>query len=994
MASPQSASLLLPTPFVGRQKELLALRDCIAASPLTLLHGASGIGKSSLLAAMLRASPIAHVVCAVAPGQSADAVLSRVCRHIGTGRYGLSAKMQSEELLIVIEAAHRLPAGALEAIIEQLAPDPTWMGRVVIAARDASPRADMPRYVASMQLGAMPREEAQAAWQAWLERHKTAAAPTIREAFATAYAAALGMPERLRLALGELLCDKPRHQLHALTGPERTVLAALATWREPMTMATLGALVAPLGAFDVLCALDRYQWIDIDERGSVAIPDRFGEMLLADLPADLLDATSARVVAQLAAEDTADMCAPFDAVERLRERTVLRLRQGEIDQAIADVTHHAGAILTLGASVELDEIISAIGQATAPVLRATKLDIAVREGRIGEAGAMLELLGDASQISLPLRASVEIARGNLAAAYALIAAAWHDESWRNSPQGARSWRLLRRLSRLGSPVALPAPTSQAPLVAALLETTNAEDAMALGDFSAARHHVTRARGALAIMQGPGEDGGALGFELDCLYARCLLGEGLLLEAAEETARIDGDQRLLHYADARLTVLTLRAVLARGRGDTDAAVGLLREVSRARRRHGDELGAMLSDGELADTYLLRGELTQAVELGRSLGMRQLGDLGQVCQTMAHAIIGRVLRLEWRLAEAQIRLQAAVATRLLPFGMRRRAERWLADTNARLAGTPTSASPADDISDWIARADHLMTLGNNTEAFALATRAATESERRGAKALCAKSFAVLARILFLRADTVQAEAAASRAVRDAAATGVVQARCHGLFVLASTRRDAGDTKTAMTYARDAFELAGSVGLVVERLVGHAAYESLAGSPIALSPETTFAITMSTEALSAARSFAAQLGLGRQNAVEVINARGERTHLAAAGPDMLRYRERALVVDGTRDEVWIGGELIADLRRRSLLKKLLFLFCDRPGTPISKEEIVRFVWEVDYHPLRHDAAIFTNIMRLRKLLGETGPKWLRGDETGYTFTPPDDYLFVSRG
>ena len=89
--------------------------------------------------------------------------------------------------------------------------------------------------------------------------------------------------------------------------------------------------------------------------------------------------------------------------------------------------------------------------------------------------------------------------------------------------------------------------------------------------------------------------------------------------------------------------------------------------------------------------------------------------------------------------------------------------------------------------------------------------------------------------------------------------------------------------------------------------------------------------------------------------------------------------------------NGEDVADLRRRSLLKRLLFLFAAKPNYVFSKDEIVEQVWEVEYHPLRHDAALFTNIMRIRRLLGEDGIELIQVSEQGYSLVPPKDFLYV---
>ena len=65
----------------------------------------------------------------------------------------------------------------------------------------------------------------------------------------------------------------------------------------------------------------------------------------------------------------------------------------------------------------------------------------------------------------------------------------------------------------------------------------------------------------------------------------------------------------------------------------------------------------------------------------------------------------------------------------------------------------------------------------------------------------------------------------------------------------------------------------------------------------------------------------------------------------------------------------------------------------TRMSEEEIVERIWGVEYHPLHHDAALFTNVMRLRRLLGPGGPDILRVGEGGYLLVPPHDFLFIER-
>ena len=96
---------------------------------------------------------------------------------------------------------------------------------------------------------------------------------------------------------------------------------------------------------------------------------------------------------------------------------------------------------------------------------------------------------------------------------------------------------------------------------------------------------------------------------------------------------------------------------------------------------------------------------------------------------------------------------------------------------------------------------------------------------------------------------------------------------------------------------------------------------------------------------------LGLTTARPYRVVGAGGEESFVADASPGVLRMDERNLAVDSVREVIIRDGAQIADLRRRSLLKRLLFLFASSPGKTFAKEEIVETVWNVEYHPLRHD-------------------------------------------
>jgi hypothetical protein len=252
-------------------------------------------------------------------------------------------------------------------------------------------------------------------------------------------------------------------------------------------------------------------------------------------------------------------------------------------------------------------------------------------------------------------------------------------------------------------------------------------------------------------------------------------------------------------------------------------------------------------------------------------------------------------------------------------------------------------------------------------------------------------IVARLELARGDRTNARAAATRAAREAASAGVVRVRVQALLALSALARDDDDASAAVAYARDAAELALAAGLPVERLVAYAALDSIAGNEAVADPSAPSAATMPATAIEGAARLLTDLGLTAQRPFRVIDCEGVTSDVADANPEVLRLPSRALAVDGVREVIWRHGQELADLRRRSLLKRLLFLFASAPGKVFSKESIVQAVWNVEYHPLRHDAALFTNIMRIRRLLGEDGSEIIRVTEDGYRFVPPRDFIFV---
>ncbi len=118
-----------------------------------------------------------------------------------------------------------------------------------------------------------------------------------------------------------------------------------------------------------------------------------------------------------------------------------------------------------------------------------------------------------------------------------------------------------------------------------------------------------------------------------------------------------------------------------------------------------------------------------------------------------------------------------------------------------------------------------------------------------------------------------------------------------------------------------------------------------------------------------------------------------LASAAQSSSRGAQQVLsnaVVLHTRQHRLIVDQRTVSLARRHVLRKLLFTLAQHEDQVVDKETIVAAVWEVEYHPLRHDNALRVNVRRLRVLLEDT-PLTIATEETGYRLVCPRSILWL---
>ncbi|HEY4245035.1 MAG TPA: winged helix-turn-helix domain-containing protein [Kofleriaceae bacterium] len=1048
-----------PVPFVGRSAELAELKQHLAIVSLVSLHGPLGSGKTRI---MQELAPMLGAPCTIVECHSGDraaAIRSRAERALRCVPGTLAQVLAREPRVLVIDDIQHLRTDEAMTLLSPLLLGQTALGRVVVVGRDPLGGA-VGSAIADLELGGLDAESAAALWDALEESFGPAggidgSAASLRDAarsgragpFDAALARTRGMPLGLRREYARARFGSHAWDLERLDAPARAALEALAILRSPVAPAAVAALSPGVDCEAALTGLVARQLVDALGDGRVVVHevvrvDALAQMefddkvRLSSAAAELLASTAAAAAGPRLAWQAGDDGAfgAMDQITRVREVTWHFLAAGDRDRAADALLADRDLAARSGGAGEFESLLDAIGDAPRPrgirdngaatttqaaiirppldparakALAALRIEITVRGGRYTEAAERASATPGA--ISPLLHAELTLASGDASNARRQLQ---QYVSSTDPSERARAAALLGELELLaGRPDAAAAllqnPGAPAdapgadPLARARVHLAVARLDEYRGRVAAMRSALARAHGACKSVPACLE-ASELSAIIDARRAIGLAREGRLVEAATALDTADAAARELDAAYVIDEVIAARALVARRRGDAAGAAGLLREVVRARRERGDELGALRAELDLADLELVRGQPSVASELASAaLASSVRRELGHLAARGA-AVVAAVDLLELRLDAAlprledlhsearQASLDAATAAQVAVLLATARAlsgHRAGAIELAQNAG----AESRDELDRKLAAAEVALAAGEVSIALELARDTAVLAERAHRTIELATALVIVARLELARGDRGNARAAASRAAREAANAGLVRARVHALLALSALARDDDDAPSAVAYARDAAELAMPAGLPVERLVAHAALDAIAGHEAVADPTAPTAATMSPSAIEGAARLLTDLGLTAQRPFRVIDADGVPSDVADANPEILRLPGRALAVDGVREVIWRHGQELADLRRRSLLKRLLFLFAAAPGKVFSKEAIVQAVWSVEYHPLRHDAALFTNIMRIRRLLGEDGSEIIRVTEDGYRFVPPRDFLFV---
>ena len=122
-----------------------------------------------------------------------------------------------------------------------------------------------------------------------------------------------------------------------------------------------------------------------------------------------------------------------------------------------------------------------------------------------------------------------------------------------------------------------------------------------------------------------------------------------------------------------------------------------------------------------------------------------------------------------------------------------------------------------------------------------------------------------------------------------------------------------------------------------------------------------------------------------VQLVDDTGARRFVGDR-PDLTDY---AVVLDGCAAELRYGNQVLP-LHRRTVARELLYALAAAGGRAVSKEELVRAGWQVEYDPLRHDNTLRVSVRRLRTLLEGTELEILT-DGPDYRLQVPAGFAYL---
>ena len=100
-------------------------------------------------------------------------------------------------------------------------------------------------------------------------------------------------------------------------------------------------------------------------------------------------------------------------------------------------------------------------------------------------------------------------------------------------------------------------------------------------------------------------------------------------------------------------------------------------------------------------------------------------------------------------------------------------------------------------------------------------------------------------------------------------------------------------------------------------------------------------------------------------------------------------SIVIDARSHELRIRDRIVS-LRKRTVLRRLLYALTRKVGRPVSKDDLTEALWSRPYNPIIHDNPLKSNIRHARNILAEAQIE-IEFDEPGYRLVAPTGFAFV---
>ncbi|MCU0620043.1 MAG: winged helix-turn-helix domain-containing protein [Gemmatimonadales bacterium] len=966
-----------PAVFVGREAELERVIAACATVRVVAVYGVGGVGKTAF---MLHAAAaiaervggrVVHCSCGPAddPGTIARQVLHEVApRHARLAATGLletlAGAAAAQPLVLCLDDLHRLSGDLVLEAVAFLATRQAslWFLLGSRVELGLSP-AEVDHLV--VRLGGLGAADARRLWDALRGLYGTAAqrfsadAGAVQSPFTIKQAFARGATGTARDPLG----------VRGLPPAEREALVQLAAFRRPVPAAAPG-LEDPT----VVDSLQRQFLVEVGATGEVSVHDLVREALRG---AGLLPEARHHARCLEHYRRGAGAGPPPEEVEA--ELLHHALAAGEHDAALAIIAAHAslqrgrgpvGATLERELAAAIDALATA--RVLPPVIRLLRARILWRQGR-AEAGyeAACAISPDDDPHADLDQGEAAYCRGALAAALPRLERALADE---RLLLPARLWAaiiLVEAQLRLGevararrtvaTATALCAPAGPVAHIAQHL--MEGLVAFYLADFPAAAAAFDAARAV-----GPA-------FPLVDSYARtAAVAAG---RPWDERVGLDPQfgSTLLFRQRARL----LRTHEHLWRGEPVPALALARAARRecgAAGYQGLELWAAGLEAEAAASC--RSPLRAARRLRRRL--ERARGAGAALEGSAELSLARAWLVAGRLEEAAAAARRVAASRRVPEALRGLA----AMVAARCAPVAGGAGGAlarrlprglvgGHAVDWqVGRVDVLLGEGQLGAALAEA-RGAAEAAAAGGWQLLRCQARLLEAEALLRLGQAPAARAALAAARGLARRGryAPEALRAGLLRAALARLD-GD--------------AGDVGRRLARVEARARRRGCALEGGAAAAARAARGGLQAQADEAGRRLATRLELLAPVTCRLREPGGARS-LTAGMAAALDDAAWPFFVDLVAGRARVGRRLVS-LRAYPVQLATLALLARAPGAVVPAEELVRGLWGLTYHRVKHHSRVVVAISRLRQSLGAAT---VAAAEGGYRLVVPDAWAVV---